>query len=79
MSLVTASASGSHLPACADGAAQVIWVVGAQKTVPGLGTALRRVEEHALAPGRVSSRDHRVVLVRSLIQIIEAYRWRLAR
>jgi hypothetical protein len=29
--------------------------------------------------GRVSSRDHRVVLVRSLIQIIEACRWRLAR
>ncbi|MFG3266385.1 hypothetical protein [Streptomyces bobili] len=28
---------------------------------------------------RVSSRDHRVVLVRSLIQIIEACRWGLAR
>ncbi|MFE1290614.1 hypothetical protein [Streptomyces sp. NPDC058751] len=33
----------------------------------------------AVVPGRVSSRDHRVVLVRSLIQIIEACRWRPAR
>ncbi|MFI6007102.1 hypothetical protein ACIA98_43495 [Streptomyces sp. NPDC051366] len=35
--------------------------------------------ESARRLGRVSSRDHRVVLVRSLIQIIEACRWRLAR
>ncbi|MBA2951781.1 LUD domain-containing protein [Streptomyces himalayensis] len=47
-SLVIASGSGSQLPACAGGAASAIWVVGAQKVVPDLSTALRRVEEHAL-------------------------------
>ncbi|MFF6999044.1 LUD domain-containing protein [Streptomyces sp. NPDC008313] len=48
-SLVIASGSGSQLPASAGGAAKAIWVVGAQKVVPDLSTALRRVEEHALA------------------------------
>lgn len=47
-SLVLASGSGSQLPANAGGAAQAVWIVGAQKVVPDLGTALRRVEEHAL-------------------------------
>ncbi len=47
-SLVIASASGSQLPASAGGAARAIWVVGAQKVVPDLSTALRRLEEHAL-------------------------------
>ncbi|MGW0188666.1 LUD domain-containing protein [Streptomyces sp. NPDC003362] len=47
-SLVIASGSGSQLPASAGGAAKAIWVVGAQKVVPDLDTALRRVEEHAL-------------------------------
>jgi hypothetical protein len=47
-SLVIASASGSQLPAHAGGAGQRIWVVGAQKVVPDLPTALRRVEEHCL-------------------------------
>ncbi|GAA2332508.1 LUD domain-containing protein [Streptomyces kunmingensis] len=47
-SLVLASGSGSQLPANAGGAARAIWVVGAQKVVPDLSTALRRVEEHAL-------------------------------
>ncbi len=47
-SLVTASASGSQLPGYAGGSARAIWVVGAQKVVPDLSTALRRVEEHAL-------------------------------
>ncbi|GAA0680154.1 hypothetical protein GCM10010193_37270 [Kitasatospora atroaurantiaca] len=46
-SLVLASGSGSQLPA-SGGAARAIWVVGAQKVVPDLNTALRRVEEHAL-------------------------------
>lgn len=46
-SLVIASGSGSQLPACAGGAARAIFVVGAQKIVPDLATALRRVEEHA--------------------------------
>ncbi|WP_238016220.1 LUD domain-containing protein [Dactylosporangium sp. AC04546] len=47
-SLVVASASGSQLPAYAGGAGRAIWIVGAQKLVPDLGTALRRVEEHSL-------------------------------
>lgn len=47
-SLVAASASGSQLPAYAGGAGRAIWIVGAQKVVPDLATALRRVEEHAL-------------------------------
>ncbi|MFE2989184.1 LUD domain-containing protein [Streptomyces sp. NPDC059262] len=47
-SLVVASASGSQLPAYAGGAGRVILVVGAQKVVPDLDTALRRLEEHAL-------------------------------
>jgi L-lactate utilization protein LutC len=46
-SLVVASYSGSQLPAYAGGA-RAIWVVGAQKIVPDLATAMRRVEEHAL-------------------------------
>ncbi|MFC8193964.1 LUD domain-containing protein [Streptomyces sp. NPDC057298] len=47
-SLVIASGSGSQLPASAGGAAKAIWIVGAQKVVPDLSTALRRVEKHAL-------------------------------
>ncbi len=47
-SLVAASASGSQLPGYAGAAAAVIWVVGAQKVVPDLSAALRRVEEHCL-------------------------------
>jgi uncharacterized protein (TIGR02246 family) len=47
-SLVAASASGSQLPAYSGGARQAIWIVGAQKVVPDLATALRRVEQHAL-------------------------------
>ena len=47
-SLVAASASGSQIPAYANGATRAIWIVGAQKVVPDLSTALRRVEDHAL-------------------------------
>jgi L-lactate utilization protein LutC len=47
-SLVIASGSGSQLPAYAGGAARAIWIVGAQKVVPDLTTALRRVEDHCL-------------------------------
>ncbi|MEU6674006.1 LUD domain-containing protein [Streptomyces sp. NPDC046925] len=47
-SLVIASGSGSQLPGMAGGAARAIWVVGAQKIVPDLETALRRIEEHCL-------------------------------
>ena len=47
-SLVIASGSGSQLPANAGGAARAIWIAGAQKIVPDLDTALRRVEDHCL-------------------------------
>jgi hypothetical protein len=47
-SLVIASASGSQLPGYAGGAARAIWIAGAQKVVPDLPAALRRVEEHCL-------------------------------
>ena len=47
-SLVIASGSGSQLPGYAGGAARAIWVVGAQKVVPDLDTALRRVQDYCL-------------------------------
>jgi hypothetical protein len=47
-SLVAASASGSQLPAYSGGAARRIWIAGAQKVVPDLAAALRRVEDHCL-------------------------------
>lgn len=47
-SLVIASGSGSQLPGYAGGAARAIWIVGAQKVVPDLPAALRRVEDHCL-------------------------------
>lgn len=47
-SLVAASGSGSQLPSYSGGAARAIWIVGAQKVVPDLSTALRRVEDHCL-------------------------------
>ncbi|WP_141579494.1 LUD domain-containing protein [Actinomadura sp. WMMA1423] len=47
-SLVVASGSGTQLPGYAGGAGRAIWIVGAQKVVPDLDTALRRVEEHCL-------------------------------
>ncbi|WP_436772271.1 LUD domain-containing protein [Yinghuangia sp. YIM S09857] len=46
--LVAASGSGSQLPAYSGGAAHAIFVVGGQKLVPDLATALRRIEQHAL-------------------------------
>lgn len=47
-SLVVASGSGSQLPAYSGGAGRAIWVVGAQKIVPDLDAALRRIEVHCL-------------------------------
>ena len=47
-SLVAASASGSQLTGYAGGSARAIWIVGAQKVVPDLSTALRRIEDHCL-------------------------------
>ena len=46
--LVIASASGSQLAAYAWGAAQVIFVIGAQKLVPTLEAARERIIEHSL-------------------------------
>ena len=46
--LVIASASGSQLASYAWGAANVIFVVGAQKLVPDLDAARRRIVEHSL-------------------------------
>jgi hypothetical protein len=47
-SLVIASGSRSKLPGDAGGTPPAIWVVGAQKVVPDLPAALRRVEDHCL-------------------------------
>ncbi|MHB8585119.1 MAG: LUD domain-containing protein [Thermoplasmatota archaeon] len=47
-SVVIASASGSQLPPYAFGAAHAILVVGSQKIVPDLESALERIHEHAL-------------------------------
>ena len=46
--LVIASASGSQLASYAWGAANVIFVVGAQKLVPTLATAHDRIYQHSL-------------------------------
>ena len=46
--VVAASASGSQLASYAFGADRVVWVVGAQKVVPDLDTALDRIERHSL-------------------------------
>ncbi len=46
--LVIASASGSQLASYAWGAANVIFVIGAQKLVPDLEAARRRIVEHSL-------------------------------
>jgi hypothetical protein len=45
--LVIASASGSQLAPYASGAGQAVFVVGAQKVVADLPTALRRIETYA--------------------------------
>ncbi|GAA2040405.1 lactate utilization protein [Catenulispora yoronensis] len=47
-SLVVGSASGSQIPGYAGAAPRAIFVVGAQKVVPDVPSALRRVEEHCL-------------------------------
>jgi len=46
--LVVASASGSQFAPYASGARRAIWVVGAQKVVPDLDTALRRLRGYSL-------------------------------
>jgi acyl-CoA hydrolase len=47
-SLVIASASGSQLASYAWGAANVIFVIGAQKLVPSLEQAHQRIYQHSL-------------------------------
>jgi hypothetical protein len=46
--MLAASASGSQLGPYGAGAEQAIWVVGAQKVVPDLDTALRRIRSYSL-------------------------------
>jgi hypothetical protein len=47
-SLMIASATGSQLSGMAGGAAQAVWIIGAQKIVPDLPSGLRRIEQHCL-------------------------------
>ncbi|GAA0583913.1 LUD domain-containing protein [Streptomyces crystallinus] len=63
--LVTGSASGSQLASYAYGAGQAVWVVGAQKVVADLDTALRRVETYSLPKEDV--RAQRVMNQRSVL------------
>ena len=46
--LVVASASGSQIGPYASGAGTLILVIGSQKIVPDLDTALRRINDHVL-------------------------------
>jgi len=46
--LVVASASGSQIGAYSSGAGQLILVVGSQKIVPDLETAMRRLREYVM-------------------------------
>ncbi len=46
--IVIASGTGSQIPAYAFSSQNVVWIVGAQKIVPTLDAALRRVREYAL-------------------------------
>jgi hypothetical protein len=46
--LLFASASGSQIGPIASGAGKLILVIGSQKVVPDLDTALRRIREHVL-------------------------------
>ncbi|MFC9357592.1 LUD domain-containing protein [Rhodococcus sp. NPDC057014] len=66
--LVTASASGSQLAPYASGADLAVWVVGAQKVVPDLATALRRIETYSYP--REDVRAQHVYGVRSTISKI---------
>jgi hypothetical protein len=45
--IVTASASGRQLGPIASGAGKVIFAIGAQKIVPDLASAFRRIEEYS--------------------------------
>jgi hypothetical protein len=46
--VLVASASGSQFAPYASGARRVVWVVGSQKIVPDLATAIRRARTYSL-------------------------------
>lgn len=46
--VLVASASGSQIPAYSFSSDNVIWIVGAQKIVPTMEDAFKRVREHSL-------------------------------
>ena len=47
-SALVASATGSQLPGYINGAAHVLWVVGAQKIVPDFESAMKRIYDYVL-------------------------------
>jgi hypothetical protein len=49
-SIVVASGSGSQISAYSGGAGKAIWIVGAQKVVPDLDVAMKRLQDHELPP-----------------------------
>jgi len=55
--VVAASASGSQLGTYAGGAGKVIWVVGSQKIVSDIDTAMRRVQYYAYPKEDVRARE----------------------
>jgi hypothetical protein len=56
-SLVAASASGSQLGPYSGGAGRVIWVVGSQKVVPDIDTAMRRVQYYSYPKEDIRARE----------------------
>jgi hypothetical protein len=54
---IDASASGSQIAPYASGASKVIWVVGSQKIVPDLETAMRRVQFYAYPKEDIRARE----------------------
>lgn len=46
--ILIASNSGSQLPAYANGASHVVWVVGTQKIVKNIDEGIKRIYEHSL-------------------------------
>ena len=55
--VVAASASGSQLGPYAGSASRVIWVVGSQKVVPDIETAMRRVQFYAYPKEDIRARE----------------------
>jgi len=55
--IVVASASGSQLGPYASSAGKVIWVVGSQKVVPDIDTAMRRVQYYAYPKEDIRARE----------------------